>query len=130
MTVDVHSIPEPRVSLMRDPRTRGLIIQIVMIIAILAFAAWLINNTVRNLAQANIATGFGFLSSRAGFDIGQVPIDYTSSSSYGRALLVGATNTVIVSIAGILLATATGFVIGISRLSRNYLVRGLSTIYV
>mgnify|MGYP001947517145 FL=1 len=49
---------------MRDPRMRGLIIQIVMIIAILAFAAWLINNTVQNLAQANIASGFGFLSSR------------------------------------------------------------------
>lgn len=130
MTADIQSVSEPRVSLMRDPRTRGLIIQIVMIIAILAFAAWLVNNTVRNLAQANIASGFGFLSTRAGFDIGQVPIDYTANSSYGRALLVGITNTIIVAGAGITLATIVGFIIGIGRLSRNYLVRGLSTIYV
>ncbi|WP_163271453.1 amino acid ABC transporter permease [Chelativorans alearense] len=130
MTADTQSIREPRVALMRDPRTRGLIIQIVMIIAILAFAAWLINNTVRNLAQANIASGLGFLSTRAGFDIGQVPIDYTSNSSYGRALLVGITNTIIVAGSGIVLATIVGFIVGIGRLSRNYLVRGLSTIYV
>ncbi len=115
---------------MRDPRTRSLIIQIVMIIAILAFASWLVNNTMRNLAQANIASGFGFLSSRAGFDIGQVPIDYTSNASYGRALLVGITNTLIVAGSGIALATIVGFIIGVGRLSRNYLVRGLSTIYV
>ncbi|MCT7375883.1 amino acid ABC transporter permease [Chelativorans salis] len=130
MTADTQSVPEARVALMRDPRTRGMIIQIVMIIAILAFAAWLINNTARNLAQANIAAGFGFLSTRAGFDIGQVPIDYTSNSSYGRALLVGITNTLIVAGAGITLATIVGFIIGVGRLSHNYLVRGLSTIYV
>lgn len=115
---------------MRDPKTRGLIIQIVLIIAILAFVSWLINNTARNLAEANIAAGFGFLSSRSGFDIGQVPIEYSSNSSYGRALLVGFVNTIIVASAGIALATVVGFIIGISRLSRNYLVRGLSTIYV
>lgn len=115
---------------MRDPRTRGLIIQIVLIIAILAFAAWLINNTARNLAQANIASGFGFLTSRSGFDISQVPIEYSSNSTYGRALLVGITNTIIVASAGIVLATIVGFIVGIGRLSHNYLVRGLSTIYV
>lgn len=115
---------------MRDPKTRGLIIQTVMIIAILAFFAWIINNTARNLADARIASGFDFLGTRAGFDIGQVPIDYTSNSTYGRALLVGLVNTVIVSASGIVLATIVGFLIGIGRLSRNYLVRGLSTIYV
>lgn len=132
MTANTQSHPtsHQRVSLMRDPRTRGLVIQIVMIIAILAFAAWLINNTARNLAQANIASGFGFLTSRSGFDIGQVPIQYSSNSTYGRALLVGITNTIIVASAGIALATIVGFIVGISRLSRNYLLRGLSTIYV
>lgn len=130
MTAEAASISEPRVTLMRDPRVRGLIIQIVMIIAILAFAAWLINNTVQNLAQAKIASGFGFLSSRAGFDIAQLPIDYSSNSTYGRALLVGLTNTVIVAGSGIALATIMGFIIGVGRLSRNYLVRGLSTVYV
>ncbi len=130
MTVEAQSISQPRVALMRDPKTRGLIIQIVMIIAILAFASWLINNTIRNLAQANIASGFGFLSTRAGFDIGQVPIEYSSNSTYGRALLVGIANTIIVAIAGITLATIVGFIVGIGRLSRNYIVRGLSTVYV
>jgi len=132
MTADTHSLsmPHERVSLMRDPRTRGLIIQIAMIIAILAFAAWLINNTIQNLTDARIASGFGFLQSRAGFDIGQVPIDYTANSSYGRALLVGITNTVIVAASGIVLATIVGFIIGVGRLSRNYLVRGLSTVYI
>ncbi|HEU4987718.1 MAG TPA: amino acid ABC transporter permease [Rhizobiaceae bacterium] len=130
MTADVQTISEPRVSLMRDPKTRGLIIQIVMIIAILAFAAWLINNTIHNLAQARIASGFGFLSTRAGFDIGQVPIAYTANSSYGRALMVGITNTVLVAVSGIVLATIIGFIVGIGRLSRNYLLRSLCTIYV
>ncbi|WEX07496.1 amino acid ABC transporter permease [Chelativorans sp. AA-79] len=132
MTVETSSIsmPHERVGLMRDSRTRGLIIQIVLIIAIVAFAAWLINNTVQNLRDARIASGFGFLSSRAGFDIGQVPIAYSANSSYGRALLVGITNTVIVASSGIVLATLVGFIIGIGRLSRNYLVRGLSTVYV
>ncbi|WP_173931687.1 amino acid ABC transporter permease [Chelativorans sp. Marseille-P2723] len=132
MTVDTESRtgPRERIALLRDPRMRGLIIQIVMIVAILAFADWLVNNTVQNLSRANIASGFGFLSSRAGFDIGQVPIDYTANSTYGRALLVGITNTVIVSLSGIVLATIVGFIIGIGRLSHNYLVRGLSSIYV
>ncbi len=115
---------------MRDPRTRGLIIQIMLIIAILAFAAWLINNTIDNLTRAHIASGFGFLESRAGFDIGQVPITYTANSTYGRALMVGITNTVIVAVSGILLATIVGFIIGVGRLSRNYLVRALCTVYV
>ncbi|GAA4523911.1 amino acid ABC transporter permease [Chelativorans composti] len=132
MTVYSHSIERPRerVSLMRDPRTRGLIIQIVLIIVITAFAAWLVSNTMANLTRSKIATGFGFLSNRAGFDIGQVPIDYTANSTYGRALLVGIVNTIIVSGAGIVLATIVGFIIGIARLSRNYLLRGLATIYV
>jgi len=132
MTVVSQAIEEPRgrVSLMRDPKTRGLIIQIVLIIAITAFAAWLVSNTMQNLTRSKIASGFGFLSNRAGFDIGQVPIDYTANSTYGRALVVGIVNTILVSAAGIALATAVGFIVGIARLSRNYLVRGLSTIYV
>ncbi|WP_309086075.1 amino acid ABC transporter permease [Chelativorans sp.] len=132
MTADTESIsvPHERISLMRDPHTRGLVIQILMIIAILAFASWLVNNTVQNLASARIASGFGFLSARAGFDIGQAPIAYTSNSTYGRALFVGFVNTVIVAACGIVLATIVGFLIGIGRLSRNYLLRALSTIYV
>src|SRR5690606_11019429 len=77
-----------------------------------------------------IASGVGFLSSRAGLDIGQVPIYYSANSSYGRALLVGIVNTLLVSGAGIVLATIVGFIIGIGRLSLNYLVRMISAVYV
>lgn len=132
MTVQSQAIEVPgeRIALMRDPKTRGLIIQIVLIIAITAFAAWLVSNTMENLTRSKIASGFGFLNYRAGFDIGQVPIDYTANSSYGHALIVGIVNTILVSVAGIILATIVGFIIGIARLSRNYLLRGLATIYV
>src|SRR5690554_4103609 len=107
MTVDsqVFSAPRERIALMRDPKTRGLIIQIVLIIAITALAAWLVSNTMHNLTRSKIASGFGFLESRAGFDIGQVPIGYSANSSYGQALLVGIVNTLLVSGAGIVLAT-------------------------
>ena len=132
MTVQSQAIEGTgeRVALMRDPKTRGLIIQIVLIIAITAFAAWLVSNTMENLTRSKIASGFGFLNYRAGFDIGQVPIDYTANSTYGHALIVGIVNTILVSVAGIILATIVGFIIGIARLSRNYLLRGLATIYV
>jgi general L-amino acid transport system permease protein len=132
MTVQSQAIEGTgeRVALMRDPKTRGLIIQIVLIIAITAFAAWLVSNTMENLTRSKIASGFGFLNYRAGFDIGQVPIDYTANSTYGHALVVGIVNTILVSVAGIILATIVGFIVGIARLSRNYLLRGLATIYV
>src|SRR5690606_20493181 len=132
MTVQSQAIEGTgeRVALMRDPKTRGLIIQIVLIVVIIAFAAWLVSNTMQNLTRSKIASGFGFLDYRSGFDIGQVPIDYTANSTYGRALVVGIVNTILVSASGIFLATMIGFIIGIARLSRNYLLRGLATIYV
>lgn len=132
MTIDSQATEKPgeRVALMRDPKMRGLIIQIVLIIAITAFAAWLVSNTMQSLTRSKIASGFGFLSYRAGFDIGQVPINYSANSTYGRALVVGIVNTLLVSVTGILLATIVGFIIGIARLSRNYLLRSLATIYV
>ncbi|WP_199520155.1 amino acid ABC transporter permease [Fulvimarina endophytica] len=101
-----------------------------MIVGLVLFAWWLIDNTARNLAQANIASGFGFLTNRAGFDIGQTPIAYSNASTYGRALLVGLVNTLLVAGAGIVFATIVGFIIGIGRLSQNFLVRLLSTVYV
>lgn len=132
MTADIQTYPagSDRLALLRDPVIRGLIIQILMIIGLLAFFAWIINNTVSNLQDARIASGFGFLGSRSGFDIGQLPIDYSSNSTYGRALLVGAVNTIIVAGCGIVAATIIGFIVGIGRLSRNYLARGLCTVYV
>ncbi|WP_420814488.1 amino acid ABC transporter permease [Notoacmeibacter marinus] len=117
-------------ALLNDTRYRGIIAQIALIIALVALGWWLVHNTIENLRSANIASGFDFLDRRSGFEISQLPIIFSSESSYGRALLIGILNTLIVSAAGVVLATILGFLVGIGRLSTNYIIRGLSTVYV
>jgi len=100
-------------------------------IALALGAAWyLVSNTLDNLAARNIASGFGFLSREAGFEIGESLFSYSAADSYLRALGVGLVNTFRVALVGIVLATVLGFVLGIFRLSANLLLRGLSTAYV
>ena len=134
MTVHTQAMPPQRTprrdSLINNPTVRSTAIQVLLIVALVAFGWWIVDNTATNLRNANIASGFGFLESRAGFDIAQVPIDYTSNSTYGRAILVGIVNTIIVSLSGIVMATIIGFLVGIGRLSHNFLIRGLSTVFV
>jgi general L-amino acid transport system permease protein len=119
-----------RASLIHDPRWRGLAIQVLLIIAIGLFFAWIAFNAAENLQRARIASGFGFLDTRAGFDIGQSVIAYTREATYARALLAGLANTLLVAVVGIVLATIIGFLVGIGRLSSNWLVRKLATVYV
>ncbi|MFD2238455.1 amino acid ABC transporter permease [Aureimonas populi] len=121
---------ETRDSVLNDPKVRSAVIQIVLIASIFGLGWWMVDNTARNLAASNIASGFGFLGARAGFDIAQLPIDYSSNSTYGRAILVGLTNTLIVASTGIVFATILGFLVGIGRLSRNLIVRAVCTAYV
>ncbi|MBC7284085.1 amino acid ABC transporter permease, partial [Hoeflea sp.] len=83
-----------------------------------------------NLAKQGIASGFDFLSDRAGVDIGQTLVPYTNDSSYARAFLVGIANTLIVSVIGIFFATIIGFIVGLARMSKNYLVQKFATVYV
>lgn len=132
MTAETHPLPreESRDSIFTNPKVRSIVIQVVLVSALVAFAWWIIDNTARNMAQANMASGFGFLGTRASFEIGQHVIDYSSNSSYGRAIVVGLLNTLIIAVSGIILATILGFIIGIARLSQNFLVRGLATVYV
>ncbi|WP_185982862.1 amino acid ABC transporter permease [Aureimonas mangrovi] len=132
MTADVSPMPreETRDSLVNNPAVRSAVIQIVLVVSIFAFGWWLVSNTARNLAALNISSGFGFLDARAGFDIAQLPIEYSNNSTYGRAILVGLTNTLIVAGTGIAFATILGFIVGIGRLSHNVLVRSVSTVYV
>ena len=118
------------VSLLYDPKARGLVFQAVMLTALLVFVWWIIGNTAENLRRSNIASGFGFLAGRAGFDLSQTPVAFTSDSTYFRAFVVGVLNTVIVSILGIITASALGFAVGVGRLSHNWLIRKLSTVYV
>jgi general L-amino acid transport system permease protein len=101
-------------------------------IAVALLAAWFfIHNTATNLEERRIASGFSFLGREAGFEISESPfLRYDASDSYLRALAVGLANTLRVALAGILLATLLGTAVGLSRLSRNLLLRTLAGGYV
>lgn len=102
-------------SLIYDPKVRSIFFQVATI-AVMTFIVWTIaNNTIANLARSNTATGYDFLNGRAGFDIGQSLIAYSSDSTYGRAILVGLLNTLLVAATGIVTATVIGFIIGIGQ---------------
>jgi len=113
-----------------DPDVRAIIFQIIALVAVVAFGIYLIHNTQVNLRQRGIASGFGFLSSPSGFGIIQSLIPYSETATYGRVFWVGLLNTLLVSALGIFFATLIGFIIGIARLSRNWLVARLATIYI
>ncbi len=113
-----------------DPKTRGLIFQIALLVGVAALFIEIALNTAANLKAQNIATGFGFLDKPSGFDISQTLIPYSSTSTYGQVFWVGLTNTLLVAALGIVLATILGFAIGLARLSSNWLVAKLATVYV
>jgi len=115
----------------RPHRIGGIVLQIAFIVVIAGLACGVILNVAQNLARAHIASGFGFWNNTAGFDISQTLISYSSStSSFGRAFWVGLLNTLLVAAIGIVLTTVLGFVVGIARLSRNWLVARLAGGYV
>jgi general L-amino acid transport system permease protein len=119
--------PSPR----HSRRTGSIALQAALVIFMggLAYGAFV--NAAQNLAHANIATGFGFWNNTAGFDISQTLIEYSpSTSTFGRAFWVGLLNTLLVSGIGIVLATILGFIVGIARLSRNWLLARLAGGYV
>lgn len=113
-----------------DVRVRGIVSQILVVGAVLALGWYLVGNTLDNLAARDIATGFGFLDREASFGISESPIAYSPADSYFSALTVGLLNTLKVSIIGIVLTTLLGTVIGIARLSSNWLVARLAAVYV
>jgi general L-amino acid transport system permease protein len=115
-----------------DPRkVRRLAYQAAALGAVAAVAWFLIANTAANLEARRIASGFGFLGREAGFEIGQsFFLRYGAADSYLRALAVGLVNTLMVSLIGIVLATALGLVVGLSRLSGIFLLRMLAASYV
>ena len=113
-----------------DPKTRGVVLQL-SVAALLVWLVWaVVDNTIRNLEAQGIAAGFGFLGNTAGFDISQSLIAYTSTDTHGRAFLVGLLNTLLVAVVGIVLATVIGFIIGVARLSQNWLISTLAAIYI
>ena len=116
--------------LIYDRRYRSMTFQVIVFILVMALAWWLVNNTIRNLAALGKDFNFGFLWQRAGYDIPQTPIPYTSDDTHLRAALVGLLNTLIVSILGCIAATVVGIVAGVARLSNNWLIARLMTVYV
>ena len=127
---DAVRLPQQHSSLIYDPRVRSIVFQAMLVIALIVFFGWIASNTIVNLQRAHIASGFGFLWARAGFDISQSLIPYTAEMSYGRAFLVGLLNTVLVAALGIVFATIIGFTLGIARLSKNWLIAQIATVYV
>ncbi|HXV26013.1 MAG TPA: amino acid ABC transporter permease [Alphaproteobacteria bacterium] len=113
-----------------DQRIRGVLFQVFVLGGLIAFIAFIIYNTTQNLQQRGIASGFGFLWSTSGFDISFSLISYKATDTYGRVLLVGILNTLFVSVLGVIGATVLGVIVGILRLSRNWLVARLATVYV
>jgi general L-amino acid transport system permease protein len=114
-----------------DPRFRAIVWQVVILGAVGLIAWYLIGNTSRNLASRHIATGSGFLDRTAGIPIGEALISYDpAADSYGRALVIGLLNTLKVAVVGVVLATILGTLIGIGRLSKNWLMARLTAFYV
>ncbi len=120
----------PRVPFYRDPKIRGIFYQVALFAIVLWVGYEFLLNARANLRAAKIATGFGFLDNTAGFGINQTLIPYSEGDTYGRVFLVGLLNTLVVAALGIVLATILGFVVGISRLSKNWLLQRLAGGYV
>ncbi|MBY0431907.1 MAG: amino acid ABC transporter permease [Rhodospirillales bacterium] len=121
---------KPQGAWWNDVRVRGILYQVVIVAAVLLAGWYLVSNTLHNLAARNIATGFSFLEREASFGISEHVIEYSPADSYGRAITVGLLNTLKVSLVGIVLATLLGTLVGIARLSSNWLVAKLATLYV
>jgi general L-amino acid transport system permease protein len=117
-------------SLWTDKHYRGILIQILALIGLLAFIAYIVDNTLSNLEALGVETGYGFLAEPSNYDINQRLVEYDSRSTHGRAALVGILNTGLVAFCGILLATTIGFIAGVLRLSHNWVVNRLVYCYV
>src|SRR6204780_4679722 len=108
----------------------GFAVQVLFVAALAWIAYEIVENARTNLQSQRIASGFGFLSNNAGFDVNQTLIPFSGSDSYARVFLVGLLNTLLVSVIGIFFATLIGFLVGLGRLSPNWLLSRISGAYV
>jgi general L-amino acid transport system permease protein len=122
--------PNSNANLFYNPTFRAVVFQIIAISALVFFFYTIVNNALTNLEARGIATGFDFLTQEAGFGIGLTLIEYDETFSYGRTFMVGLLNTALVSFFGIILATVIGFIMGIARLSSNWLVSRFAAVYI
>ena len=113
-----------------NPRVRSLVYQAVVLFTVIGLVWFFVSTAQENLQRLNISSGFGFLDNTAGFGIIQSLIPYSEEASYGRAFLVGLLNTLLVAVIGIVLSTLLGFVVGVARLSPNWLLSKLAGTYI
>jgi general L-amino acid transport system permease protein len=116
--------------LLYRPEVRQVAWQVALLLALVFALVWVVQNVAANLRRQNIASGFDFLGRVSGFDVSQSLIEYSNLSTYGRAFWVGLLNTLLVAVLGIVSATVLGFVVGIARLSSNWLIAKLAAAYV
>ena len=114
----------------RDERILRIAAQVVVLVGVGLVAAWMIDNLLTAMNERGLGIGFNFLNRSAGFDISESPIPYSSGDTYGKAFLVGLLNTLFVSFVGIILATILGVLVGVARLSPNWLLRRITSGYV
>ena len=114
----------------RHEHSRAVLLQICVIAAVFGAFGWLLSNLVTNFAALNKNFGFDFLFQPAGYDINQRLIEYTNRSTHIRAAFVGLLNTALVAVVGIILATIFGVILGIIRLSNNWLARNVTYWYI
>ena len=129
-TNTIESSPSEKIPFWLDPKKRAILYQIGMFCMVALLAWYLVSNTLTNLERQKIASGWGFLEKESSFEIGETPIPYSAADSYGRALLVGALNTLKVAFVGIVITIILGTVVGIARLSTNWLVSKIAAIYI
>ena len=113
-----------------DTRYRSLTIQVIFFMLFMAGAAWLVNNVIENLRILGKDFDFGFLTVRAGYDINQRLVEYSNDSTHARAMLIGLLNTLLLAFIACITATIVGILAGVLRLSKNWVVARLMTLYV
>lgn len=123
-------ISKTNVSFYNKPENRAIIYQAIALLAIALFSYFIIHNLFTNIEKRGITTGFDFLDSEAGFGMLQSLISYDESNSYGRVFIIGLLNTILVSVIGIIFSSIIGLIVGIGRLSKNFMVSKLCTIYI
>ena len=130
MTDLAQPAPNPRPSAVNDPRVRSIAYQVILVVLVLFIAIGAGTEAVTNMKQRGIPLSFDFWNQVSGFDINQALIPYSNLSTYGQAFWVGLVNTLLVAALGIILATIIGFLVGIARLSSNWIVATIGTLYV
>ncbi len=122
---------KPKARLLNDPKFRAITFQILMILLITWVVWGMVSNAADNLQRAGIASGFGFLENAAGFGLNFSPfIEYSETSTFFDVYWVGLQNTVILAVIGVLFATLLGFVVGVARLSNNWVINKMAYVYV